>query len=40
MLKTEIKTVLEANRTRGWASEPDAKRLLSAAGLAVPGFVA
>lgn len=40
MLKTEIKTVLEANRTRGWVSEPDAKRLLSAAGLAVPRFVA
>ena len=40
MLKTEIKTVLEASRTRGWVSEPDAKRLLSAAGLAVPRFVA
>jgi len=40
MLKTEIKTVLEAARTRGWVSEPDAKRLLSAAGLAVPRFVA
>jgi acetate---CoA ligase (ADP-forming) subunit beta len=40
MLKTEIKTVLDAARTRGWVSEPDAKRLLSAAGLAVPRFVA
>jgi succinyl-CoA synthetase beta subunit len=39
MLKTEIKTVLEAARTRGWVSEPDAKRLLSAAGLEVPRFV-
>ncbi|MDH4205466.1 MAG: acetate--CoA ligase family protein [Desulfobacteraceae bacterium] len=40
MLKTEIKTVLEAARTRGWVSEPDAKRLLASAGLAVPRFVA
>jgi hypothetical protein len=40
MLDAEIKTVLEAARTRGWVSEPDAKRLLSAAGLAVPRFVA
>lgn len=39
MLKTEIKTVLEEARTRGWVSEPDAKRLLSAAGLEVPRFV-
>ena len=39
MLKTEIKTVLETARTRGWVSEPDAKRLLSEAGLAVPRFV-
>lgn len=39
MLKTEIKTVLEGARTRGWVSEPDAKRLLSLAGLEVPRFV-
>jgi hypothetical protein len=39
MLKTEIKTVLDKARTRGWVSEPDAKRLLSAAGLEVPRFV-
>lgn len=39
MLKTEIKTVLEEARTRGWVSEPDAKRLLSAAGLEVSRFV-
>jgi succinyl-CoA synthetase beta subunit len=39
MLKTEIKTVLDAARARGWVSEPDAKRLLSEAGLAVPRFV-
>jgi hypothetical protein len=38
MLKTEIKTVLEKARTRGWVSEPDAKRLLSAAGMEVPRF--
>jgi len=39
MLKAEIKSVLEAARIRGWVSEPDAKRLLSKAGLAVPRFV-
>lgn len=39
MLKTEIQTVLDKARTRGWVSEPDAKRLLSAAGLEVPRFV-
>ena len=39
MLKTEIKSVLEEARTRGWVSEPDAKRLLSSAGLEVPRFV-
>jgi len=39
MLKTEIKTVLDKARTRGWVREPDAKRLLSAAGLEVPRFV-
>ena len=39
MLKTEIKTVLGESSTRGWVSEPDAKRLLSSAGLEVPRFV-
>ena len=39
MLKTEIKTILGESRTRGWVSEPDAKRLLSSAGLEVPRFV-
>jgi acetate---CoA ligase (ADP-forming) subunit beta len=39
MLKTEIKTVLEEARTRGWVSEPDTKRLLSSAGLEVPRFL-
>jgi len=39
MLKTQIKTVLAEAGTRGWVSEPDAKRLLSAAGLDVPNFV-
>ena len=39
MLKTEIRTVLDKARTRGWVREPDAKRLLSAAGLEVPRFV-
>lgn len=38
MLKTEIKTVVEAARTRGWVNEPEAKRLLSTAGLTVPRF--
>jgi hypothetical protein len=38
MLKTEIKTVLDASRARGWVREPDAKHLLAAAGLTVPRF--
>jgi hypothetical protein len=38
MLKTQIKTVLDASRKRGWVSEPDAKSLLAAAGLSVPRF--
>jgi succinyl-CoA synthetase beta subunit len=38
MLKTQIKTVLDASRTRGWVSEPDAKGLLASAGLTVPRF--
>ena len=39
MLKTEIKTVLEAARNHGWVREPDAKQLLTRAGLTVPRFV-
>ena len=38
MLNSKIKTVLQASRIRGWVSEPDAKQLLSAAGLDVPRF--
>ena len=38
MLKTRIKTVMDASRTRGWVSEPDAKGLLAEAGLTVPRF--
>ena len=38
MLKTRIKTVMDASRTRGWVSEPDAKSLLAHAGLTVPRF--
>jgi hypothetical protein len=38
MLNTQIKTVLDASRTRGWVSESDAKGLLAASGLTVPRF--
>ena len=38
MLKTRIKTVMDASRARGWVSEPDAKNLLAEAGLTVPRF--
>ena len=38
MLKTRIETVMDASRTRGWVSEPDAKGLLAEAGLTVPRF--
>jgi hypothetical protein len=38
MLKAQIKTVMDASRTRGWVSEPDAKGLLAAFGLTVPRF--
>jgi hypothetical protein len=38
MLKTRIKTVMDASRTRGWISEPDAKGLLAEGGLTVPRF--
>lgn len=38
MLKTRIKTVMDASRTKGWVSEPDAKSLLAEVGLTVPRF--
>jgi hypothetical protein len=38
MLNKQLRTVLDASRERGWVTEPDAKHLLSAAGLTVPGF--
>ena len=38
MLKIRIKSVMEASRTKGWVSEPDAKGLLAQAGLTVPRF--
>jgi hypothetical protein len=38
MLKTRIKTVMDASRTQGWVSEPDAKGLLAEVGLTVPRF--
>ena len=38
MLNTQIKTVLDASRTRGWVNEPDAKGLLAASGMTVPRF--
>ena len=38
MLKTRIKTVMDASCTRGWVSEPDAKSLLAEVGLTVPRF--
>jgi hypothetical protein len=39
MLKTRIKTVIDASRARGWVCEPDAKNLLADAGLTVPRFI-
>ena len=38
MLKKEIKDILSASRQQGWVLEPEAKRLLSLAGLEVPRF--
>jgi succinyl-CoA synthetase beta subunit len=39
VLNDETKQILEAARPRGWVLEPDAKRLLAAAGLNVPRFI-
>lgn len=38
MLRKEIKDILFASRDAGWILEPEAKRLLSSAGLDVPRF--
>lgn len=38
MLKQEMKEILRTSRERGWVLEPEAKRLLSLAGLSVPEF--
>ena len=38
MLKKSIRNILASSRKQGWVLEPDAKRLLSLAGLAVPKF--
>jgi succinyl-CoA synthetase beta subunit len=38
MLTREMKTIIENARGDGWVLEPDAKRLLQLAGIAVPRF--
>ena len=38
MLRKEIEEILSAARNDGWIMEPEAKRLLSLAGLQVPKF--
>ena len=38
MLTAEMSTILENARATGWIMEPDAKRLLAAAGVTVPDF--
>lgn len=38
MLKKSIRNILASYRKQGWVLEPEAKRLLSLAGLAVPEF--
>ena len=38
MLSSEMKSILEASRSIGWVMEPEAKHILSLAGLAVPRF--
>ncbi len=38
MLKNEIREILDDSRETGWVLEPDAKRLLSIAGIDVPRF--
>jgi len=38
MLKQSIRTIIASSQRHGWVLEPDAKRLLSLAGLPVPNF--
>jgi len=38
VLTDEMRAIIDASRERGWVLEPDAKRLLSMAGLDVPRF--
>ena len=38
MLKDDIREILEDSRENGWVLEPDAKRILSMAGIDVPRF--
>jgi hypothetical protein len=38
MLKTDITDILDAARSQGWVVEPEALRLLAAAGIPVPRF--
>jgi acetate---CoA ligase (ADP-forming) subunit beta len=38
MLNADIRTIVENGREAGWILEPEAKRLLSLAGLAVPEY--
>ncbi len=38
MLKEQIYSILSASRKHGWVLEPDAKRLISLAGIEVPRF--
>lgn len=39
MLTADMRTIIDNARDAGWILEPDAKRLLALAGLAVPDFV-
>lgn len=39
MLTEDMRTIIDGARDDGWILEPDAKRLLSLAGLTVPDFV-
>ena len=38
MLNQEINAILDTSKPRGWVLEPEAKRLLALAGIAVPRF--
>ena len=39
MLKKQITDILLASKESGWVMEPDAKRILSLAGVMVPKFI-